>query len=139
MQKQFGIDKVVPVPLDLSKLSDVVKNDIVKKTVYDKLVAKVNRVDTSGFVLKFKNDADKSELGKKIPERGLVKKTDFSAKLNEIYNKIFSTSGLATNAAVMMLVEWLRKQAITQVELKRKMSIVIMTNILLLQSLISLQ
>ena len=139
MQKQFGIDKVVPVPLDLSKLSDVVKNDVVKKTVYDKLVAKVNRVDTSGFVLKFKNDADKSELGKKIPERGLVKKTDFSAKLNEIYNKIFSTSGLATNAAVMMLVEWLRKQAITQVELKRKMSIVIMTNILLLQSLISLQ
>ena len=139
MQKQFGIDKVVPVPLDLRKLSDVVKNDIVKKTVYDKLVAKVNRVDTSGFVLKFKNDADKSELGKKIPERGLVKKTDFSAKLNEIYNKIFSTSGLATNAAVMMLVEWLRKQAITQVELKRKMSIVIMTNILLLQSLISLQ
>ena len=139
MQKQFGIDKVVPVPLDLSKLSDVVKNDVVKKTVYDKLVAKVNRVDTSGFVLKFKNDADKSELGKKIPERGLVKKIDFSAKLNEIYNKIFSTSGLATNAAVMMLVEWLRKQAITQVELKRKMSIVIMTNILLLQSLISLQ
>ena len=139
MQKQFGVDKVVPVPLDLSKLSDVVKNDVVKKTVYDKLVAKVNRVDTSGFVLKFKNDADKSELGKKTPERRLVKKTDFSAKLNEIYNKIFSTSGLATNAAVMMLVELLRKQAITQVELKRKMSIVIMTNILLLQSLISLQ
>ena len=53
MQKQFGIDKVVPVPLDLSKLSDVVKNDVVKKTEYDKLVAKVNRVDTSGFVLKF--------------------------------------------------------------------------------------
>ena len=139
MQKQFGIDKVVPVPGDLSKLSDVVKNDVVKKTLYDKLVAKVNSIDTSGFVLKFKNDAGKSELGKKIPESGLVKKTDFSAKLNEIYNKIFSTSGLATNAAVMMLVEWLRKQAITQVELKRKIPIVIMTNILLLQSLISLQ
>ena len=27
--------KLVPVPLDLNKLSDVVKNNVVKKTVYD--------------------------------------------------------------------------------------------------------
>ena len=32
--------KLVPVPVDLSKLSDVVKNDVVKKAVYDKLVTK---------------------------------------------------------------------------------------------------
>ena len=32
----------MPGPVDLSKLSDVIKNDIVKKTVYDELVAKVN-------------------------------------------------------------------------------------------------
>ena len=31
------VDKLVPVPLVLSKLSDVVKNDVVKKDVYDKL------------------------------------------------------------------------------------------------------
>ena len=37
----------MPVPVDLSKLSDVVKNDVVKKTVYDKLVAKVDNIDTS--------------------------------------------------------------------------------------------
>ena len=43
---------------DLSKLSDVVKN-YVKKTVYDKLVAKVNSIDTSGFVLKNNYDTDK--------------------------------------------------------------------------------
>ena len=49
---KLDIDKLVPVPVDLSKLSDVVKNDVVKKTVYDKLVAKVNSIDTSGFVLK---------------------------------------------------------------------------------------
>ena len=30
------VDKLVPVPIDLSKLSDVVKNDVVKKdVVYD--------------------------------------------------------------------------------------------------------
>ena len=32
---KLDIDKLVPVPVDLSKLSDVVKNDVVKKTVYD--------------------------------------------------------------------------------------------------------
>ena len=37
---KLDIDKLAPVPVDLSKLSDVVKNDVVKKAVYDKLVAK---------------------------------------------------------------------------------------------------
>ena len=48
---KLDIDKLVPVPVDLSKLSDVVKNDVVKKSAYDKLVAKVNSIDTSGFFL----------------------------------------------------------------------------------------
>ena len=30
---KLDIDKLAPVPVDLSKLSDVVKNDVVKKTV----------------------------------------------------------------------------------------------------------
>ena len=37
----------MPIPVDLSKLCDVVKNNIVKKTVYNKLVAKVDNTDTS--------------------------------------------------------------------------------------------
>ena len=41
----------MPVPVDLSKLSDV-KNDVVKKAAYNKLVAKVDSIDTSRFVLK---------------------------------------------------------------------------------------
>ena len=49
---KLNIDKLVPVPVDLSRLNDVVKIDVVKKTAYDKLVAKVNSIDTSGFVLK---------------------------------------------------------------------------------------
>ena len=48
---KLDIDKLLPVPVDLSKLSDVVKKDV-KKPVYDKLVKKVNNIDTSGFVLK---------------------------------------------------------------------------------------
>ena len=62
---KLDIDKLVPVPVDLSKLSDVVKNDVVKKTGYDKLVAKVNNIDTSRFVLKTKYDTDKLVLLKR--------------------------------------------------------------------------
>ena len=63
---KLDIDKLAPVPVDLSKLSDVVKNDVVKKDVYDKLVAKVDNIDTSDFVLEAKYNAGKTELEKKI-------------------------------------------------------------------------
>ena len=62
---KLDIDKLVTVPVDLSKLSNVVKNEVVKKTVYDKLVTKMNNIDTSRFILKTKYDADKLELEKK--------------------------------------------------------------------------
>ena len=44
---KIDVDKLKAVPVDLSKLSNVANNDVVKKTVYDKLVAKVNAIDTS--------------------------------------------------------------------------------------------
>ena len=69
----------------MSKLSDVVKNDTVKKVGYDKLVAKENNINTSDFVLKTKYQTDKAELEKKFPDMSdLVKKT----KLTELENKI---------------------------------------------------
>ena len=78
---KLDIDKLVPVLVDLSKLSDVVKNDVVKKDVYDKLFAKVNSIDTTGSVLKTKYDTDKLELENKLPDTtGLVKKTDYMLK-----------------------------------------------------------
>ena len=58
---KLDIDKSAPVSIDLSKLSDVVKSDIVEKTVYDKLVTKVNNIDTGDFVLKTKYQTDKTE------------------------------------------------------------------------------
>ena len=63
---QLDIDKLVPIPVDLNKLGDVVKNDIVKKTAYDKLVVKVNNIDTSGFDLKTNYETNKSELKNKV-------------------------------------------------------------------------
>ena len=48
---------------------------LLKKTVYDKLVAKVNNIDTSDFVLKTKYQTDKVELENKVPDvTDLVKK-----------------------------------------------------------------
>ena len=69
--------------------------------MYDKLVAKINSIDTTAFVLKTKYDTDKAELEKKIPgTSGLVKKTDYSAKITKIEGKIPSISGLATNGTL---------------------------------------
>ena len=98
---KLDVDKLVPVPVDLSKLSDVVKNDVVKKTVYDKLVAKVNSIDTSAFVLKTKYDSDKSEIENKIPNiSGLVEKADYNTKITETENKIPDVNSLATKTAL---------------------------------------
>ena len=47
---KLDIDKLVPIPADLNKFSNVVKNDVVKKVDYDKLVTKVNNTDSSDFV-----------------------------------------------------------------------------------------
>ena len=72
----------------------MVKNDVVKKTVYDKLVTNVNNIDTSEFVLKTEYDTDKPEVENKIPDASrLVKKTDYNTKITELENKILSISG----------------------------------------------
>ena len=93
---KLGIDRLAPVPVDLSKLSDVVKN-VVKKAAYDELVPKVNNIDSSAFALKTKYQTDKAELEKKVPAvTNLVKKT----KLAELENKIPDASNLATKTAL---------------------------------------
>ena len=91
------IDKLAPVPLNLSQLSDVVKNNVAKKAVYDQLAAKVNNIDINDFVLKTKYQADKAELEKKI-----LDVTDFvkNTKLTELENKIPDISSLATKIAL---------------------------------------
>ena len=96
---KLDIDKLVSVPVDLSKLSDVIK-----KAEYNKLANKVNNIDTSGFILKTKYDAYKLELEKKIPDTiNLIKKSDYNTKISEIENKIPSNSNLATKTALAIV------------------------------------
>ena len=127
----LDIDKLVPVSVHLSKLSDV-KTDAVKKNLYDKLVAKVNNIDTSGFVLKTKYDTDKSDL--EIPDTSkIVKKTDYNAKITGTENKIPNFSSLATTSEVTAIenkrpnISSLVKknQIITQKLLKLKRNVLI--------------
>ena len=101
---KLDFNKLVPVPVDVSKLSDEVKKMMLKKAVYDKLAAKANSIDTSRFVLKTKYDRDKSEIENKIPDTsGLVKKTDYNAKITEKEGKIPIISGLATSAVLAVI------------------------------------
>ena len=77
--------KLKSVPVDLAKLINVVKNDVIKKTEYDKLVAKVNAIYDTNFVSRTKYEKDGSDfedkidkIEKKIPDvTNLVKKNRF--------------------------------------------------------------
>ena len=134
---KLDIDKLVPVPFDLSKISNVVKNDVIKKTVYDILVAKVNSTDTSRFALK-----SIMQINQIYKRRFLILVVDYNAKTTETENKIPSISGLATASALTALenkipnISSLVKTTddntkITEIEKK-----LIMINILLFQNLI---
>ena len=63
--------------------------------MYDKLVTKVNSIDTSRSSLKNKYQTDKSNLQNKISDAdtsGSLKKADDNVKISKIESKIFSIS-----------------------------------------------
>ena len=107
---KIDVDKLKTVPVDLAKLSNVVSNDVVKKTDYNTKVTsienqiarvtkntldnlagitKLKAVDTSNFILKTKLASDVTTLenkidtvNKKIPDiSGLATKTSLTSYL----------------------------------------------------------
>ena len=77
---KLDVDKLVPVPVDLRKLNHVVKNDIVKKDVYN---AKIKNIES------------------KIPDiTNLATNTTLNAKINEIKKDIPSITNLATTTGL---------------------------------------
>ena len=56
---ELDTDKLITVPVELRKLSNIVKNYVIKKIVYDELVTKVNAIDISEFVFKTQYNTDK--------------------------------------------------------------------------------
>ena len=108
-------DKLKTVPNDLAKLSNVVKNDVVKKTEYDTLKNKVDAIYTSGFVTRtnFMTDINAlddniDKVEKKIPDiSGLATKSSVTRLITEqeddtdrVKRKIPDISGLATKTAL---------------------------------------
>ena len=78
---KLDADKLVPVPVYLSKLGDVVKNDVVKKDVYN---AKIEDIED------------------KIPDiTNLATKSTLNAKINEGKNEVPSTTNLPTTTALI--------------------------------------
>ena len=74
---------------DLAKLSNVVKNDVVKKTDFNTLKNKVDAIDTSKFASRTKFTTDTNALDDKI---------------DKVEKKIPDISGLATKSSVTCLV-----------------------------------
>ena len=86
---KIDTDKLKTVPNDLAKLSNVFKNDVVKKTTYNTLKNKINAIDTSGFVTRTKFTTDTNALDNKI---------------DNVEKKIPDISGLATKSSVNHLI-----------------------------------
>ena len=138
---KLDIDKLRPVPDDLSKLSNVVTNDVVKKTDYNAKITEIeNKIpDTSNLATKTLLNT----VENKIPGTGnLVKKTDYNAKITDLENKIPDFSNLGTKTALTSvenkipdISNLIKKQIITikLQKLKTSLIIIIMMNILILK------
>ena len=86
---KIDTDKLKTVPDDLAKLSNVVKNDVVKKTTYNTLKNKVDAIDISKFVSRTKFTIDTNALDDKI---------------DRVEKKMSDISELATESSVTSLI-----------------------------------
>ena len=86
---KIDTDKLEIVPDDLAKLSNVVKNDVVKKTTYNTLKNNVAAIDTSNFVTRTKFTTDANPLDDEI---------------DKVEKEITDISGLATKLSVTRLI-----------------------------------
>ena len=132
---KIDVDKLKTVPIDLAKLSNVVKNETVKKTDYNAKVTniesqiagvtkntldnlgditKLKAVDTSNFVLKTKLASDVNTLENKI---------------NTVDKNIPDISGLATKLSLTSYLQTSTfNSKVTEVENKIKSANIIAEN-----------
>ena len=79
---KLDVDILLPVPVDWSKFSDTVKNDVVKKDPYN---------------AKIKNTEDEKPY-----ITNLATNTIFNDNINKIKNEIFTITNLVTNASLLV-------------------------------------
>ena len=97
---KIDTDKLKTVPDDLAKLSNVVKNDVVKKTDYNMLKSKVDGIDVSKYVGRAKYETDGKAIYDKIDavEKRIPVLTDFitTARFNNEKNLLATKTALTT-------------------------------------------
>ena len=104
---KLDVDKIVPVPIDLSKVSDVVRIDVVKKDVYNvKIKNSEDRIpDITNLATNNTLNAKINEVKDEIPIiTNLATTTALNDKRNEIKNKIPNITNLA-NTTTLTAVE----------------------------------
>ena len=119
----LNVDRLVPNPVDLSKLSDVVKYIVVQEDVYN---------------AKIKNIEDKiSDITNAATQASL------NAKINEVKGETSNVTNLmiTNDLSALSVSNLVKKLTITQnlMTRKRKLLIIITINILRLQNLIILR
>ena len=101
-EDKIDADKLKTVPVDLAKLSNVVNNDVVKKTDYNTKVTSIESQIAEVTKNTLDNLADITKL-KAVDTSNFVSKTKFTAdtntlenKIDDVEKKIPDVSGLAT-------------------------------------------
>ena len=97
---KIDTDKLKTVPNDLAKLSNVVKNDVIKKTDYNTLKSKVDGINVSKYVGRTKYETDEKAIYDKIDkvEKKIPVLTDFvtTARFNHEKNLLATKTALTT-------------------------------------------
>ena len=102
---KLDIDKLETIPADLNKLSNILTNNVIKKTVYAELVIKVNAIQT-------------------IDTSDLVKKVQCSTKIHKIENKIPNQDKYVTTPELNKLTKENSTERLKQANLAIKNDIV---------------
>ena len=124
---KIDADKLKTVPVDLAKLSNVVKNDVVKKTDYNTKVTSIENQIAGVTKNTVDNLADITKL-KAVDTNNFVLKTKLTSDVNTLENKIDTVdkkipdiSGLATKTSLTSYLQTATfNSKVTEVENKIK-------------------
>ena len=145
---KLDVDNLVPVPVDLNKLSEVVENDVLKRDVYNAKIKNIEDkiADITNLATNTTFNDKTNEVKYEIPSiTNLASTAALTVKINNVKNKIPNINNLATTTALTAVekkipnLSNLVKKVTTIQKLVKLPLIMIMINILLLKNLISYQ
>ena len=117
---KIDVDKLKTVPNDLAKLSNVVKNDVVKKTNYNAKVTSIESQIAGVTKTALDNLGDITKL-KVVDTSNFVLKTKHASDVTTLENKILDISGLATKTSLNAYLQTSTfNSKVTEVESKIK-------------------